>query len=381
MKAGQLSPYHRLRETLRAQAEALQNEAISSGQISPEKLESLQRLAALVKIGEEAQPKPSRNRLPLIVAGIVTLLIVSSLLFGRRSSTEIDLQGEVDELSFVVPTKELFSESLTVTALGVSGLTRVQVPRAQNQESRTLISSQSSGLDIMLATNVDSKTTGEMDLPELVLPAKTRLWLQNATLPRQYRLTLQGSGLDLRADVSGTVQVSIAGGSSESLNFVSPKPVIFESGERSVNLDLTLGSLPHTISAMPMNVEDFSLLRVEDRKGPGNAPVRDVSTILSGSIYFDELDRGELKLRPRETIHLAHAEGEISFLQLKDDRMAVRFHGRVRGIETGSAASGRNLMPTWLEWLRARRGLYLFWGTCIYLFGLVAGFLRWLKGT
>jgi hypothetical protein len=36
-------------------------------------------------------------------------------------------------------------------------------------------------------------------------------------------------------------------------------------------------------------------------------------------------------------------------------------------------------MPTWLDWLKARRGLYLLWGTAIYVFGLIAGVLRWLK--
>ena len=372
---------HRLREMLRAQAEALQDNAIrSGGQVSSEQLESLQRLVALVEIGDRAQPKPSRDRLSLIVAVAATLLILSILLFERRDSTEIELEAEVDQLSFVVPAQELFSESLNVSALGASGLSRIQLPRAYNQEARTLTSPQSSALDVVLAATTDSKAQGEMNLPDLVLPGKTHLWLQKTTLPRQYRLTLEGTALDLRANVSGTVQVSLAGGTSQQLTFVSPKPVIFESGQRSVNLDLTLSSLPHTISAMPMRIEDFSLLRVEDRQGPGGAPVRLVSTILSGSIFFDELNGEELKLRPREAIHLEHAEGEISFLQLKDDRMAVQFHGRVRGMRTGSIETGRSLMPTWLEWLKARRGLYLFWGACIYVLGLIAGFLRWLKG-
>jgi hypothetical protein len=34
-------------------------------------------------------------------------------------------------------------------------------------------------------------------------------------------------------------------------------------------------------------------------------------------------------------------------------------------------------MPTYLEWLKARHGLSLFWGTSLYLFGLAAAALRW----
>jgi hypothetical protein len=34
-------------------------------------------------------------------------------------------------------------------------------------------------------------------------------------------------------------------------------------------------------------------------------------------------------------------------------------------------------MPTYLEWLRARHGLSLLWGTTLYLFGVIVGALRW----
>jgi hypothetical protein len=48
-------------------------------------------------------------------------------------------------------------------------------------------------------------------------------------------------------------------------------------------------------------------------------------------------------------------------------------------METGSEDSPRSLMPTWLEWLKARHGLSLLWGTTLYLFGLVLGVARWIR--
>jgi hypothetical protein len=72
------------------------------------------------------------------------------------------------------------------------------------------------------------------------------------------------------------------------------------------------------------------------------------------------------------------SQGEIESLELKDD-IAVRFRGRVKGIVSGPADIHQDLMPTWLEWLKARQGLSLFWGSAIYLFGLVVGILRWLR--
>jgi hypothetical protein len=372
----------RLREMLRAHTEAVQTQAIQSkGEVSAEQLESLQRLSRLVEISDATRPKASRDRLSLIIIFAVTFLILSILLFGHRDSAEIELNAEVDQLSFVIPKQQLFSDSVAVSALGASGLKQIQLPRARGEDAQTLAAPQSAGLDIMLAAIKDDPAPGEITFPDLVVPVRTRVWLQKTMLPLRYRLTLEGTGLNLQANVNGAVQVSVAGSAPRRLTFLSPKPIVFQAETMPVNFDLTLTSLPHTISAMPIAVEDLSLLRIEDRNGPGSEPVRVTSTILAGTIFFDELNGEELKLRPRQMIRLGQSEGEVQFLQIKDDRIAVQFHGRVHGLQTGSEATAKTLMPTWLEWLKARRALYLFWGTGIYFFGLIAGFLRWWKGS
>jgi hypothetical protein len=367
---------------LRGRTEALQTQAIDSkGEVSAEQLESLQRLSRLVEINDAVRPKASRDRLSLIILFLITFLILSIVLFGHRNSAEIELNLEVDQLSLVMPKQQLFVDSLAVSSLGASGLKQIQLPRARGEDARTLVAPQSSGLDIMLAAIKDDPAPGEIAFPDLVFPARTHVWLQKTALPLQYRLTLEESGINLQANVNGSVQASVAGNAPQRLIFLSPKPIVFEAGPVPVNFDLTLTSLPHTISAMPVAVEELSLLRIEDRKNPGGEPVRLTSTILAGTIFFDELNGEELKLRPRQMIRLGRSEGEIQFLQMKDDRIAVQFHGMVHGLQTGSEATAKTLMPTWLEWLKARRALYLFWGTGIYLFGLIAGFLRWWKGS
>ena len=369
-----------LREVLRAHAKSLHDETVrSSGVVPAEPLEALRRLSSLVEMYEAAQPTPSRRRWPLVVAFASTLFIASILLFARRESTEIAADLQVDKMGFLLPTRQMLSEQLSLSALGVSGLNRVQLPRARGSEATTLISGHDfeSGIALMVAAEQQEK--GEISLPDLILPAQTRVSLGKTELPRQYRLTLEGSGLDLRADVNGPLRVSLADGSARPFSFLSPKPVIFEPQSQQVNLDLTLLALPRKISPMPLAIQDLSLLRVEDRRGLEGLPVRRLSTILSGTIYFEELNGQELKLRSGEAIRFAGSEGEIEMLELNNDHIAFQFHGRVRGLTTGSSGIGRSLMPTWLEWLKARRGLYLLWGTAIYLFGLIAGVLRWLK--
>jgi hypothetical protein len=91
---------------------------------------------------------------------------------------------------------------------------------------------------IALAVATEQQARGEVSLPEMILPAQTRVSLGKTELSGQYRLTLQGIGLDLRADVNGPVRVNLAGGSERQLSFLSPKSVIFEPQSQQVNLDL-----------------------------------------------------------------------------------------------------------------------------------------------
>jgi hypothetical protein len=285
----------------------------------------------------------------------------------------------VDQMGFVLADRQVLSEQLRLSALGVSGLSGIQLPRARGSEAMTLVSGHDFESGIALEVAAEHQLRGEVSLPELILPAQTRVLLKKTEPPGQYRLTLQGAGLDLRADVNGPVRVNLTGGSEHQLSFLSPKPVIFEPRSQQVNLDLTFLALPQKISPMPLAIQDLSLLRIEDRRGPEGLPVRRVSTILSGSIYFEELNGQELKLRSGEAIRLEGSQGEIEFLELNHDHIVFQFRGRVRGMTAGSSEIDRSLMPTWLEWLKARRGLYLLWGTAIYLFGLVVGVLRWLR--
>jgi hypothetical protein len=374
------SERNELRNLVRARANALQTEAIrSGGSIPQEQLEELRRLASLAGIYDAAQPKAPRRRWPLIALFASTLVIVSILLFVRRRSTEIELDLHVTELGFVLPERQLLNEPLRLGALGISGLRAIQLPRGRSSEAATLTSGHDFESGINLAVATENQSRGEVGLPELILPAGTHVSFKKTDLPGQYRWALEGTGFDLRADVVGPVRVDPEGGTGRQLTFLSPKPVVFEPQSNDVNLDLTFLVLPQKLPPVPRNIQDLSLLRIENRRGPDGLPVRRLSTILSGSIYFEELNGQELKLRPGEDIRFESSEGEIESLELKDDGVVFQFRGSVHGITAGSTETRRSLMPTWLDWLKARQGFYLLWGTAVYLFGLIAGVLRWLK--
>jgi len=368
-----------LRNLLQSNAKDLQNEALRScGAVPAEKLEALRRLSDLVGICDRAQLAPPRRRWPLIAVFGGTLLIVSILLFTGPRSTEIEMNLRLDRISFVLPVREVLSEQLSLASLGVTGVSQVELPRAERSEARTLVSGHDFDSNFALTAAGERPLLGEVALPDLILPAQTKVSFEKSESPKQFRLKLPANGLNLNADVNGLVRVSsIAGGESQ-LTFLSPKSVIFKAQSGEVNLDLTFRALPQKLSSMPLTIQDLNLLRIEDRRGIEGLPVRRVSTILSGTIFFEELNGKKLTLRPGEMIELENSQGEIVSLEFKDD-IAVQFRGRVRGIVSGPADFHHSLMPTWLEWLKARQGLSLFWGSAIYLFGLVVGLLRWLR--
>jgi hypothetical protein len=105
-----------------------------------------------------------------------------------------------------------------------------------------------------------------------------------------------------------------------------------------------------------------------------------VSAIQSGTLYLESLNGSEYRLRSGQVLEFDEFEGQIRSLQLADNLITMQVHGRVRGMRTGVGSSERSLMPTVLEWLSARHGLSLLWGATLYLFGILAGVIRWWNG-
>jgi hypothetical protein len=364
-----------LRELLEVQAKDLQEEALrSGGAVAPEKLESLQHLASLVEIEGKSRPRPAMSHWPIAVIFAATLLIASVLLFSGPRSTEIEMDLHVDQLAFALSQRQVLSEPLQLSSLGLTGISQLELPRAANADARTLLT----GRDFDSSIALTALPTGELSLPELVLPEHSRIVVERSDVPLQYRFVLPAANGGFSADVNGPVRISSIAGEQHPINFPGPRSIVFKPQAQQADLDLTFLKLPQKLSRMPLAVQDLSLIRIDDRRGIDALPARRVSTILSGSLYFEDLNGKTLSLRPGELIELDASQGQIESLQLKDD-IAIQFRGHVRGIASGPADIRRSLMPNWLEWLKARQGLSLLWGSAIYVFGLIAGVLRWLR--
>lgn len=128
-------------------------------------------------------------------------------------------------------------------------------------------------------------------------------------------------------------------------------------------------------------VDSLSLFSIDEQVDIEKTIVKRLSTILSGTLYFEALGGKKQVLRSGQELRFDYSAGEIRTITLEDGSIHLAFHGNVRGMSTGSSNNRISLMPTYLEWLSARHGLSLLWGTTLYLFGLLYGVWKWWKAT
>ncbi len=363
---------------LSQRTKALCDDAVQAkGEISEEQLERLERLARLVEISAVATPPPPRVRWQVAALLGVTLVIVSILLFARVSKTEIELDISLSEISFGLPERQVLADFMKLSALGVSGLQEIEIPRSETQDARTLRASDGPGFAIRLSTGSESQQKGTVTLAALPLPAGAHVWVRPTDIPQQYRLSIKGAELILRADVDGPIRIGLQDAPLQQLNFSSPRSMLMRSGSNEVDMDIKPSAASKNIFSPQLSATDLSFFRVDQLMDPKHTSVRRVSTILSGSLYFEELSGKERRIRSGEAIQFESSEGEIRTLQLHDDHITIAFHGQVSGMTTGTGTSRSSLMPTYLEWVRARHSLSLLWATTLYVFGLIFGVMRW----
>jgi hypothetical protein len=368
-----------LRRLLKERTASAIAEAIRSDRpAASEKIQALDRLARLVELQALAEAETHPRPWPLAALLAVTLLGVSLLLFAHVRETEIELEVNATELSFSLPSQQVLLENVSLTGLGVSGLSRIGLPDPLARDA-ALDGSDGGDVAIRLATVQDGPRSGSINIGDVVPMADTDVWLRRADLPNQYRLSLRNPKVPIQADVVGPVLVSLAGVAPQRVDFVSPRAFVLEPGSGVVDLDLTFRDLERAGITPQVPVRGLAFFRVDEFADRGFSIVRTLSTIVSGTLYFESLNGATRSLRAGEALQFAHAAGEIRTIRLHDDQLSLNFHGRVSGMRTGSDESARSLMPTWLEWLRARHGLSLLWGSTIYLFGMVLAVVRWFK--
>jgi hypothetical protein len=358
--------------------------------VNEEEFEALKRLAGLADLAAAAHSKGLRTW-PIAVAAAFTLALVSGLLFSRVSSTEIELEAKLSEISFTVTSREAILGTQNFQSFGADGLEDVKLPQASNGAPRELgaVSGELCNAEISLPEKPSPSSA--VSLNALAVPAGTTI---SVTYPAANLVTLvlkppPSERLDIEVSVKGDIR-SIGHCPTQSINevdaFRSPQLVELE-GAPSAPLALQFTLLPGSTMAFSsqMGVADISLFQVDQLVEGTRALARKVSSLLSGVLYLESLNGKQVALRPYEELRFTGSTGVIRKLALSppggsDERsLALHAYANVRDMTLGAQRNVRSLMPTYLDWLSARQGLALLWGSTLYLTGLLASMLRWLK--
>ena len=361
-----------LEQALRSQVRAVSEAAAKQGgQVSAEQMESIRRLRELLQMRRSWMPLRQRRWL-VIATLVVTLLVASLLYFVRMPSADIEMDIRVSEIGLRLARPQRLWNVMGVTAVRASGLNDIELPIAAGVAGRGDRDS-----EFQLEVESDGQRSGVANLAPVALPTGAWVRLQKTSVPHEYRLSLpQTKGVEIRADAIGPVAISLPGSPRAHFDFAVPQSVGARSGPDESEVSFILSRSPTPEEFLAVSVAELTVARVEQYSDGAQSIARHVSTVMSGTIYFEALGI-ETKLRPAEEVLFDSAKGEIRTLELEDNDIAVRFHGQVTGMSSGFEENTRSIMPTLLEWLRARHGLSLLWGAAVYLFALGTAVLRW----
>lgn len=369
--------WRRLDALVERQTRELLDEAVlTDGSVPRPRLETLVDLRTLAEMKPRQAP-PSHRWIPALVM-VLTLLLMSGLLFIRVPSTEIELEIRATEVGFRVPTLQPLTEGTSLALLGADGLRRIRMAGDNRHAEKVLVMDQGDEGFVRLSSRKDGTRDGTITLAGIAVPAKTVGSLRYGGVPNRFRLSLAAADLDVRADVQGPVTAAVAGGDVQEMDFDVPQAVDLRGGSET-NLDLRFRDIEDSGFSPQFEVDALSFVRIDERRDTEHSAVRELSTVVSGTLYMESLNGEKRELRPAELLQFSGVAGDILAMRLTPDHVSLRFQGQVSDIVAGTPQSRRSLMPTLLEWARAQHGVSLLWGGSLYMFGIVVSLLRWLK--
>ncbi len=376
-----------LRKLVHSAAEKLSQEAVQKPEaVTGEQIEQLERLSQIITLCETTRPRLKPKRWPTIVIMAATSLLVSVLLFFRIPATEVELDLTLKELQFRLSKEAPFTDVAELTALGISELREIRIPRSRGQSAQTFQTTDhqdiGSALRISVVNDEDAQST--LTLITLLLPAGSLIKLNSTEIPDQYRLSLafpEVPDIPIELSVKGRIHLAPSGASAEEYQFSIPGLIQLFPAANQLTLDLALPKNVPTEFSSNLPAKQLSFVRLDQFMGSTEAVIREVSTILSGQLYLTDLNNKEYVLRTGESLQFDTSVGSTRLLSIKNNEIHLQFHGNVSGMTTGWDENQHTLMPNLLEWIVARPGLMLFWSQTLSLSLLLLGIWRWWKTT
>ncbi|MFZ1413068.1 MAG: hypothetical protein WAS73_00595 [Defluviicoccus sp.] len=350
-----------------------------TGQFDPAGVSDVERQHRLLQAYEQcAPPRPARRPSLWLIGPIfaITVIVVALLLFMRVNSTEIMLDLQASSVAFTVTEAQNLNETFPVRRISLNGIDKVLLPPGVQPFGDT--DEGNAGAARTAAAALDAAKGQAIVLQPIVLPAGTRVRIGppgagetvnlslfhlqepitlSVTVPRRFDLTTLGAGAPVRLDLD------------------RPRPVqVLTAPGEVFDITVTPAEAGRELFRTELPVSALSFHQIKDVEG---TTPQVLSTVTGGALFLEALDGKRIDLRTGEHLGLDLTHGVLATLAVEKGGVALRANGWTRALTVGSRDNARNLMPRWLEWLKSRYEVALFWGTASYLFMVLWSAVKW----
>lgn len=367
----------KLIDIISEKAKSIRNKILNKEKVEPGEYEEITRLDQVIKIYEGLKPK-GKGRLFTIVLLAIIIVAVTTSLFIKKKSTQVQMNLITNRLEFCLEDEIMIADGILVQELGIGELSKIDFPRSMNLENVKKENSDNGSFTVKICGSGEGVQKGSITLINMLVPQKTRIMLSSSEVENQYRLHLEvpeTERLVLNASIRGNVALHHYGKNFD-ISSASPKSLVLHSATNQVDIDLVpFKNSPVTFLPVP-RVRDLSFCREEIINYKENKKVT-ISDLISGNLNISTIKNEGYKFHNKEILQFKKIYGKIRALQLSDDKITLNFAGEAEGITTDM---NQSLMPSWLEFVSTHHRLKLIWAAVIFLFGLGRAGLKWITG-
>ena len=356
-----------LRELLDEEIKAAEEEGRQNGgQVSADRLASIERLKKLIDLGNERRERRS-NR--WIATGVVVGgLIVSVLLLTMRvASVDVTISATTSFVAFH-PTTDLTLLAPLLAATSV---------HASDLDSATITGS-ASGRDTSLrVSTLDFARGPRGSIAVASIPVVPHQPVRLGSAGRELTISTGPAVHGEKVELNGTIEMG--GDIRRSMSLRDGSAQLWY-GPNGTELRATLvDSTTQRALTTVVRIDTLELFQRSRTDILSDGQPKSISAVHDGKLIFRSIDSSMIELGPADVLELDGLDGELSAVQYTPGGLAIVFRGAVKEAHASNGLSRRNLKPVLFDYLRARHTAVLIWGSIAWALGTVLAIARWWR--
>jgi hypothetical protein len=226
---------------------------------------------------------------------------------------------------------------------------------------------------------------GSLTLSPVTVPPNSRVSIRKGADANAWRLEIESVDARIAATLAHAVSVSLETERPLTIDFGRGRSVDLKAANAKSPLELDFTATDPATLLVRRNIRITKiafdeLFEEATPEGVGIVHGR-ASSIIKGTIFNESLGGRQKVLRNRENVEADVAEGVMRELRLEPDGVHLNLSASMRELKTGTAGALQTLRPSYLEWLAEHHALKLAWASAAWIFGLMAGGVRWWRAS